>query len=73
MKYKTLHYNWQKILIDIMFIVSGHCKMPELQISKVVDPAFYTDHDVIIYEIYETLIWIKNYLVLNGYKIQNFL
>ena len=23
----------------------GHCKMLELQINKVVDPAFYTDHD----------------------------
>ena len=23
----------------------GHCKMQELQISKVVDPEFYTDHD----------------------------
>ena len=23
----------------------GHCKMPELQINKFVDLAFYTDHD----------------------------
>ena len=23
----------------------GHCKMLELQVSKFVDPAFYTDHD----------------------------
>ena len=26
----------------------GHCKMLELQINKVVDPAFYTDHDNIL-------------------------
>ena len=31
--------------INSKIICRGHCKMLELQINKVVDPAFYTDHD----------------------------
>ena len=34
-------------IIKILPYRGGHCKMPELQINKVVDPAFYTDHNVI--------------------------
>ena len=28
-------------------ILHGDCKMPELQINKFVDPAFYTDHNIL--------------------------